>query len=87
MADRTAQVEYEIFKDERTIPGGGPVFKSVRGEAEAITETERLNESLTDEERLRGVQAYYRLSRYPTPKAAGRRNSARKYSETKAGKR
>jgi hypothetical protein len=87
MADRKAQAEYDIFQDDATIPGGGAPVKTVRGEAEAKTEKERLNESLTEEEKLRGLKAYYRLSRYPTSKATGRRRSARKYSETKAGNR
>ena len=88
MADRTAQVEYEIFLDDEIIPGNGPPYvKTVQGKSEAEAEKSRLNESLTAEQKLQGVRAYYRPSRYPKSKATGRRRSTRKYSETKAGKR
>jgi hypothetical protein len=51
MTDRKSQAEYDIFRDDGTVPGGGAPVKTGVREADLKTEKELQEESLTEEEK------------------------------------
>jgi hypothetical protein len=87
MTDRNSQAEYDILRDDGTVPGGGAPVKTGVREADLRAEKELQEKSLTEEEKRSGIKVYARPARYRTPKRTGGRRSTSKYNQTKGGSR